>query len=643
MKIADVMRKELMLLPAQATTKEEILDEMVHQLVETGAVNDFDVFRKGIADREENMSTGLGDGIAMPHAKNKAVEETSVVFAKQPAGVDYDSLDGQPAKLFFMIAAKDDANETHLSILANLSKLLMNADFIQALEVADTPESVQAVVNLAEAGIAAKEEQKADTTETPVDSDEPYIIAVTACPTGIAHTYMAEDALINKAKELGVQIKVETDGSEGTKNRLTEEDIEKADGVIVAVGKKVPMARFAGKRVVERPVADGINKSEELINLALSGEAPVYKASSQDQEAEGSASRSEDRDSFSLKSMYNDLMAGVSTMLPFVIAGGILLALSFLLEGFVGSDSAIFLGINGIGGAAFGFLIPVLAGYIAMSIGGRPAMVSGFTAGAIAVSADAGFLGGLVGGFLAGYITLWVIRALKNMPKNLAGLRTILLYPIVTLFITGVLMYYVLGPIFAGINIAMLNFLENLGTGNQVLLGAVLGGMMAVDMGGPVNKAAYAFSIGIFTDTGDGQFMAAVMIGGMIPPLAIALATVLFKNKFTEVQRQSGLTNFILGLSFITEGAIPFAAADPLRVIVSSIVGSAVGGGLSQLWTTSVPAPHGGIFTMLALGENRLMLLLAVAIGTVISALILGFWKKPVEDQLLSDEELILE
>ena len=276
MKIADVMRKELMLLPAQATTKEEILDEMVHQLVETGAVNDFDVFRKGIADREENMSTGLGDGIAMPHAKNKAVEETSVVFAKQPAGVDYDSLDGQPAKLFFMIAAKDDANETHLSILANLSKLLMNADFIQALEVADTPESVQAVVNLAEAGIAAKEEQKADTTEAPVDSDEPYIIAVTACPTGIAHTYMAEDALINKAKELGIQIKVETDGSEGTKNRLTEEDIEKADGVIVAVGKKVPMARFAGKRVVERPVADGINKSEELINLALSGEAPVY-------------------------------------------------------------------------------------------------------------------------------------------------------------------------------------------------------------------------------------------------------------------------------------------------------------------------------------------------------------------------------
>lgn len=646
MKMKDVMRQELMLLPAQATTKEAILDEMVNKLVETGAVNDFDTFRQGIADREESMSTGLGEGIAMPHAKNKAVEKTSVVFAKQPAGVDFDSLDGQPAKLFFMIAAKDDANETHLSILANLSKLLMNQDFTQALAAADTPESVQAVVNLAEASLEKTEAAVGeDAPETkPTDSDEPYIVAVTACPTGIAHTYMAEDALKNKAKEMGVQIKVETDGSEGVKNRLTAEDIEKADGIIVAVGKKVPMGRFAGKKVVERPVADGINKTEELINLSLSGEAPVYRASSQDQATTDSeASETEERSNFSLQSLYNDLMSGVSTMLPFVIAGGILLALSFLLEGFVGSDSPIFLGINGIGSAAFSFLIPVLAGYIATSIGGKPAMVSGFTAGALAVSADAGFLGGLVGGFLAGYVTLFVIRALKNMSKNLAGLRTILLYPILTLFITGLLMYYVFGPIFAGINTAMLNFLEGLGTGNQVLLGALLGGMMAVDMGGPLNKAAYAFSIGIFTDTGDGQFMAAVMVGGMIPPLAIALASLIFKNKFTEVQRQSGLTNFILGLSFITEGAIPFAAADPLRVILSSVVGSAVGGGLSQLWTTSVPAPHGGIFTMLALGENRLMLMLAVIIGTIISAVILGLWKKPVEEQMLSDEELAAE
>lgn len=637
MKMTDIMREELMLLPAQATTKEEILDEMTRKLVETGAVDDFDMFRQAIAAREESASTGIGEGIAMPHAKNAAVKETSVVFAKQPTGVDYDSLDGQPARLFFMIAAKDDANETHLQILANLSKLLLNDDFKKALEAANTPESVTAVINLGEASLE-KQDEKVEVPQE-IDEEKPYIIAVTACPTGIAHTYMAEDALKKKAQEMGVNIKVETDGSEGIKNRLTAEDIEKADGIVVAVGKKVPMGRFAGKRVVERPVADGINKSEELINLALSGEAPVYQASKTEEDSAAPQDTAEERQGFSMQSLYNDIMSGVSTMLPFVIAGGIIIAISFLLEGIVGSESELFIGFNTIGGAAFSFLIPVLAGFIAMSIGGKPAMVSGFSAGALAVGADAGFLGGLVGGFLAGYITLWVIGALKNLPRNLAGLRTILLYPILTLLITGLLMYYILGPIFASINIAMLNFLENLGTGNLVLLGAVLGGMMAVDMGGPVNKAAYAFSIGIFTDTGDGKYMAAVMIGGMIPPLAIALATVLFKNKFTEVQRQSALSNFILGLSFITEGAIPFAAADPLRVIVSSIVGSAIGGGLSQLWATSVPAPHGGIFTMLALGENRLMLMLAVLIGTVVSAVILGLWKKPVEEQMIAETE----
>ena len=635
MKMTDVMRGELMLLPAEATTKEEILDEMVNRLVETGAVSDFDTFREGIAKREESMSTGLGDGVAMPHAKNSAVEETSIVFAKKPEGLDFESLDGQPARLFFMIAAKDDANDTHLSILANLSKLLMNKDFTGALEVANTPESVQAVINLAEAGLETEKEEVNESSAA--DSDDPYVIAVTACPTGIAHTYMAEDALKEKAAEMGVNIKVETNGSEGVKNKLTSEDIENADGIIVAVGKKVPMGRFNGKRVVERPVADGINKSEELINQSLSGEAPVYRGGGSDEETDSSEGSGGESGNFSLQSVYNDLMNGVSTMLPFVIAGGIMLALSFLLEGFVGSDSAIFIGINEIGSAAFSFLIPVLAGYIATSIGGKPAMVSGFAGGALAVSANAGFLGGLVVGFLAGYVTLFVIKMLSNMPKNLSGLRTILLYPIVTLLITGLLMYYVFGPIFASINIGMLNFLEDLGTGNQVLLGAILGGMMATDMGGPFNKAAYAFSIGIFTDTGNGQFMAAVMIGGMIPPLAIALASVLFKNKFTETQQQSALTNFILGLSFITEGAIPFAAADPIRVIVSSIIGSAIGGGLSQLWLTSVPAPHGGIFTMLALGEARLMLMLAVVIGTVITAVILGLWKKPVEDQILSE------
>ena len=640
MKMTDIMRKELMILPAQATTKEDILDEMVNKLVETGAVDDYNVFRQAITAREESASTGIGEGIAMPHAKNVAVKETSVVFAKQPAGIDFDSLDGQPARLFFMIAAKDDANETHLSILANLSKLLMNDDFNKALEAANTPESVTAVINLAEASLESKDEV-ADSRPEDLDNDKPYVIAVTACPTGIAHTYMAEDALRKKAAEMGINIKVETNGSEGVKNRLTKEDIEKADGIVVAVGKKVPMGRFSGKRVVERPVADGINKTEELINQSLSGDAPVYRGSQSDNDA-GEDTGSEERQGFSLQTLYNDLMSGVSTMLPFVIAGGIIMAMSFLLEGFVGNKSALFLGFNSIGNAAFSFLIPILAGYIAMSIGGKPAMVSGFSAGALAVSANAGFLGGLVGGFLAGYITLFIIQSLKNMPKNLAGIKVILLYPILTLLLTGILMYYVLGPIFGGINVAMLNFLENMGTGNQVLLGAVLGGMMAVDMGGPVNKAAYAFSIGIFTDTGDGRYMAAVMIGGMIPPLAIAVASFLFKNKFTDVQRQSGLSNFILGLSFITEGAIPFAAADPLRVIISSVVGSAVGGGLSQLWSTAVPAPHGGIFTMLALGDNRLMLMVAIVIGTIISAVILGLWKKPVEDQMTANTESLL-
>lgn len=634
MKMNDVMREELMILTTESTTKAEILDEMTRKLVETGAVDDYDIFRQAISEREKSMSTGIGDGIAMPHAKNKVVQKTSVVFAKHPTGIDFDSMDGQPARLFFMIAAKDSANETHLTILSNLSKLLMNKDFTEALYAADTPQSIKAIVNLAEAGLELENQN-----ETPVSEDkdgEPYVVAVTACPTGIAHTYMAEDGLKNKAKEMGINIKVETNGSDGIKNRLTSDDIEKADGIIVAVGKKVPMSRFDGKRVVERPVADGINKSEELINQALSGDAPIYRASRSDKESDRAEDNSEAQTPFSLKSIYNDLMSGVSTMLPFVIAGGIILALSYLLEGFLGSDSPIFIGINEIGEAAFSFLIPVLAGYIATSIGGKPAMVSGFAGGALAVSAKAGFLGGLIAGFLAGYITLVVIRMLKNMPKNLAGLRTILLYPILTLFITGLLMYFFFGPIFAAINGSMISVLENLGAGNQVLLGAILGAMMATDMGGPINKAAYAFSIGIFTDTGDGSLMAAVMVGGMIPPLAVALASVIFRDKFTEVQHQSALTNFVLGLSFVTEGAIPFAAMDPIRVIASSMIGSAIGGGLTQLWLTSVPAPHGGIFTMLALGDNRLLLMLTILIGTVVSALILGIWKKPLEEQIVS-------
>ncbi|OYQ66664.1 fructose-specific PTS transporter subunit EIIC [Aerococcus sp. 1KP-2016] len=639
MKITDVVREELMILDVQANTKAEILDEMVQKLVDTGAVNDFTSFREAIQKREDTMSTGLGNGIAMPHAKNEAVSKTSVVFAKKEGGLDFESLDGQPAELFFMIAAEGGSADTHLKVLAELSKLLMNEDFIAALKGAETPSAVTGIVKLAQAQVDAENRAEEAASQsgavTEVDDKKPYIVAVTACPTGIAHTYMAEDALKKKAAELGYQIKVETRGSEGVKHGLTAEDIEKADGIIVAVSKNVPMGRFNGKKVVERPVADGINKTEELINLSLSGDAPVYHAKHQDDD-ENIATDDQGAGSgkFNFKSLYNDLMSGISAMLPFVIAGGIILAISFLVERFAGSESAMFLGINAIGAAAFSFLIPVFAGNIARSIGGQPALVSGFAAGALANSAGAGFLGGLVGGFLAGYVTLLVIDSLKGLPKSLAGTRTILFYPVFTLLITGIIMYFILGPIFAGINTAMINFLESLGTGNLVLLGAILGGMMSIDMGGPFNKAAYAFAIGIFTDTGDGKFMAAVMAGGMVPPLAIALASVIFKNKFTEKERQSGLTNFIMGLTFITEGAIPFAAADPLRVITSSIIGSAVAGGLTQFFATNVPAPHGGVITMVALGNHPSLLILSVAIGAIISALILGLWKKPITDEV---------
>ena len=635
MKITDILREELMILDVKADNKAAILDEMAQKLVDTGAVSDFDSFRSDIQKREDTMSTGLGNGIAMPHAKNEAVTKTSVVFAKKQGGLDFESLDGQPAELFFMIAAEGGSADTHLQVLAELSKLLMNEDFIAALKGAQDTAAVTGILNLAQAQLDAEnkeEESSTDVSAADVDEKQPYIIAVTACPTGIAHTYMAEDALKKKANELGVQIKVETRGSEGVKHGLTKEDIDKADGIIVAVSKNVPMGRFNGKKVVERPVADGINKTEELINLALSGDAPVYTTNRQDED-DASSEDGAGSGRFNFKSLYKDLMNGISAMLPFVIAGGIIIAISFLIERFAGSESALFLGFNGIGSAAFAFLIPVFAGNIAKSIGGQPALVAGFSAGALANTAGAGFLGGLVGGFLAGYVTILVIEMLKGLPKSLAGTRTILFYPVLTLLITGVIMYFILGPIFAGINTGMLNFIESLGTANLVLLGALLGGMMAIDMGGPFNKAAYAFSIGIFTDTGDGKFMAAVMAGGMVPPLAIALASVLFKNKFTKTEKQSGLTNFIMGLTFITEGAIPFAAADPLRVITSSVLGAAVAGGLTQFWTTNVPAPHGGIITMVALGNQPLLLILAVIIGSIISALVLGFWKKPVAEE----------
>lgn len=620
MKVTDLLREDIMLMNLRATTKEAVIDEMIASLKKHNVINDAKQFKEAILKREEQSTTGLGNGIAMPHAKTAAVNEATVLFAKSRKGVDYESLDGQPTFLFFMMAVPDGAADTHLQTLAALSTSLLDEGFVERLKSANTPKEVMTLWNEKEANKKEKETEVQTTT-----TDKPFILAVTACPTGIAHTYMAEEALKQKATEMNVKIKVETNGSEGVKNHLTDDEIRQAKGIIVAADKKVEMARFNGKPVLERPVRDGINKPEELINMIINGEAPIYHAKNNaKQEVE-----QQERISVWGK-IYKDLMNGISHMLPFVVGGGILLAISFLFESSLGSDSGIFKFLNSVGGNAFNFLIPILAGYISMSIGDRPALMPGMVGGLMAVNSNAGFLGGLAAGFLAGYIVVFLKKIFRGLPKTLEGLKPILIYPVLALFITGILMYFIIGPIFSTINNAMINFLDGLGTGNAVLLGAILGGMMAIDMGGPFNKAAYAFSIGVFTDTGDGSLMAAVMAGGMIPPLAIAIATTFFKNKFTDEERKSGLSNYVLGLSFITEGAIPFAAADPIRIIGSSIIGSAIAGGLTQLWNTAIPAPHGGIF-VIALANHPFKFLLSLLIGTIISGLIIAFWKKPVK------------
>lgn len=627
MQVTDLLKKDVMLLDLKATSKEAVIDEMIANLYKYRIISEQSSFKEAILAREAQSSTGLGDGIAMPHAKTAAVKEPTVLFAKSKDGIDYDSLDGQPAHLFFMIAVPEGGNDTHLQTIAALSRLLMEPGFVNKLKEAATPDEVQTLFLE-----ASKEEETPEETEEAAESsaeaaeEKPFVVAVTACPTGIAHTYMAEDALKKKAKEMNVDIKVETNGSDGTKNRLTAEDIERASGVIVAASKKVEMARFDGKHVVERPVVDGIKKSEELITKASNQDAPIYRSSGESSDDDGEYEKQS-----AWGKIYKDLMNGISHMLPFVIGGGILMALSFLFERMLGSESEFFIFFNEIGGQAFNFLIPILAGYIALSIADRPGLMPGMVAGLIAVDSNAGFIGGLIGGFLAGYIVVWIKHWLRNLPQSVASIKPILLYPVLGLLVTGAAMYFAIGPVFATINQYILNFLENLGTGNIVLLGALLAGMMAIDMGGPFNKAAYTFSIGIFNDTGDGAFMAAVMVGGMIPPLAIALATTFFKNKFTEDERKSGFSNYIMGLFFVTEGAIPFAAADPLRIITSSVIGSAIAGGLTQFWHSTVPAPHGGIVVVF-LGNAWMYFLISLIIGAVVSGLILGLWKKPITE-----------
>ena len=645
MKIQDVLRKDVMLLDLQATSKEAVIDEMITSLVDKGYVTDFEVFKTGILNREAQTTTGLGDGIAMPHAKNAAVKVATVLFAKSNKGVDYASLDGQPTDLFFMIAAPEGANDTHLAALAELSKYLMKPGFADKLRSVSSPEEVIAVFDEAEAADKVAEE-----VVVAPSGDRPFIVAVTACTTGIAHTYMAEEALKKQAAEMGVDIKVETNGASGVGNKLTAEDIKNAAGVIIAADKAVDMPRFNGKPLVSRPVAAGIKQPEELINLILEGKASAYTAS------EGAATV-ESSEKLSLgKAFYKHLMSGVSQMLPFVIGGGILIALAFLVDNLLGvpNDSLSSLGSYNelasmfmkIGGAAFGFMLPLLAGYIAYSIAEKPGLVAGFVAGAIANSGlafgkipyaaggeetlalagvSSGFLGALVGGFLAGGVVLVLRNALRNLPKSLQGLNAILLLPLLGTGLTGFLMFFVNIPM-AAINTGMNNFLSGLEGSSAILLGLVLGGMMAVDMGGPVNKAAYVFGTGTLAATvanGGSVAMAAVMAGGMVPPLAVFVATLLYKNKFTQEERNSGLTNIVMGLSFITEGAIPFGAADPARAIPSFIAGSALAGALVGLSGIQLIAPHGGIF-VIALTSNPLLYLAYVAIGAVVSGVLYG-------------------
>ena len=653
MKIQDVLNKNVMLFDLQATDKEGVINEMIQSLVDTGVGTDFETFKAGIMNREAQTSTGLGDGIAMPHSKNEAVKEATVLFAKSNKGVDYASLDGQPTDLFFMIAAPEGANDTHLAALAELSKYLMKPGFADKLRQASTPEQVIAAFDAEEQVAAAEEAKKAEAVKEAASSDKPLIVAVTACTTGIAHTYMAEEALIKKGEEMGVTVRVETNGASGVGNRLTAEEIAKAEGVIIAADKAVETARFDGKKLISKPVAAGIRQTEELIQTILDGKADVFHA-------ENAAEASASQEKLSLGgAFYKHLMSGVSQMLPFVIGGGILIALAFLIDQILGvpQDQLSQLGsyhelaaqFKTIGGAAFGFMLPVLAGYIGFSIAEKPGFVAGFIAGSIASSGSAfgniaygaakgelpaavssGFLGALVGGFLAGGIVLLLRKALAGLPRSLDGIRSILLLPLLGVGLTGFLMFLINIPM-AAINTGLNNFLSSLSGSSAVLLGLLVGGMMAVDMGGPVNKAAYVFATGTLAESvasGGSIVMAAVMAAGMVPPLAVFVATVLFKDKFTQEERDSGLTNIVMGLSFITEGAIPFGAADPARAIPSFIAGSALTGALVGLAGLKLMAPHGGIF-VIALTSNPLLYILFVLIGAIVSGILFGLLRKP--------------
>ena len=642
MKIRDLLAVESIDLNGKVTGKNEALDAMVALMAKSGKINDVEKYRKGVYAREEEGTTGIGEGIAIPHCKSDAVSRPGLAAMVIKDGVDFDALDGEKVSLIFLIAAPNTEDNVHLDVLSKLSVLLMDENFTSGLRNAKTVEEFLSVIDRAEAEKDAEEEKKnsADTKNAAEEKNTEngkLILAVTGCPNGIAHTYMAAENIEKKAKELGCRVKVETRGSGGAKNVLTKAEIAEAACIIVAADTQVPMDRFAGRPVIQCKVSDGISKAEELLDRALNGNVPLYQAKGSSQAADSE----EESDSVGHQ-IYKHLMNGVSHMLPFVIGGGILIAIAFLIDGFAvdlnslpfdersnfGTITPMAAMFKSIGGVAFGFMLPILAGFIAMSIADRPGLAVGFVGGAIAANGTSGFLGALVAGFVAGYLVRLLKKLFEKLPEGLEGIKPMLLYPVIGIFLIGVIMTYVVEPPIGALNVMINNGLNSMNGAKAILLGALLGGMMSVDMGGPVNKAAYVFGTASIA-AGNYNIMAAVMVGGMVPPLAIALATMFFKNKFTEEERKAGPTNIVMGLSFISEGAIPFAASDPLRVLPSCIIGSAVAGALSMAFNCTLMAPHGGIFVFPVVG-NAVMYLVSLVVGTVISAVLLGLLKKKV-------------
>ena len=642
MTIRDLLAAESINLNGTPAGKTEALNQCIDLMAKSGKIADVEKYRKGVFAREEEGTTGIGMGIAIPHCKSDAVTKAGLAAMVVKDGVDFESLDGTPAKIIFLIAAPNTEDNVHLQVLSKLSVMLMDEQFTNSLINAGSVDEFLNIIDSAEKAKDEKEAAKEAKAKEPVEvkKDDVFIVAVTACPTGIAHTYMAAEAIEKKAKELGYQVKVETRGSGGAKNVLTDDEIAKAAGVIVACDTNVPTDRFDGKKVIECQVSDGINKAEELIKRIASGDAPVFKASGKKEASHSSVGGKESVG----HQIYKHLMNGVSHMLPFVVGGGILIAIAFLIDGFsvdlnslpadqranfgtITQAAAMF---KGIGGTAFGFMLPILAGFIAMSIADRPGLAVGFVGGSIAANGTSGFLGALVAGFVAGYIVLLLKKVFSKLPESLDGMKPVLLYPLLGIFLVGVIMQFVVEPPIGALNTAINNGLNGLNGASAVVLGVLLGGMMSVDMGGPVNKAAYVFGTASIA-AGNYNIMAAVMIGGMVPPIAIALATIFFKNKFTAEERKAGPTNFIMGLSFITEGAIPFAASDPLHVLPACVVGSAVAGELSMAFGCTLMAPHGGIFVVPTIG-NPLMYLVALVIGSFIACGLLGLLKKKVSE-----------